>query len=165
MPERDVASVLARLLSSGAERRAFAASRAAWLDAAGADASAHAVLLAMDAAALEVQAKGLIAKRRAEVRKLLPRAAKLLGEAYSDYFDAYAEEHWPEGHRRHLRDALCFAETLANSGVVGLDHDIRRLRFLLDGRRFGLAVSRSGVQILLRGARHIREWRIPSRRT
>ncbi|MBI1355333.1 MAG: hypothetical protein GC160_13370 [Acidobacteria bacterium] len=65
---------------------------------------------------LESFAAALVRKRAREVRELLPRTARLLGERFDGLFGEYAEGRPTEGPQRHRRDAVAFAASLRERG-------------------------------------------------
>lgn len=55
-------------------------------------------------------ARALRRKRRGEVRRILPRLTRALGNAtFDDWFEAHAAAYVPKGIKRHRDDALAFA--------------------------------------------------------
>jgi hypothetical protein len=127
----DAVRALALLLTDAPRRAQFATDRGAVLDALGVPAPERPMLLAVDVAELEVQAAGLIAKRRHEVAERIPRTAAALGCRFTGLFDAYAVQHWPEGAGRHPRDAHAFCAWLRDHAGVAPDRgEWNRLRFL-----------------------------------
>lgn len=110
------AAVLARLLSSSELRRVLARDVAAVTVELGLLPTAEQQLRNLDLAALEVQAQGLIAKRRHTVARLVPATWRLLGCEARGLFDAFAETCWPSGHQHHQSDALRFMQWLRAHG-------------------------------------------------
>lgn len=62
----------------------------------------------LDPAGLEQQAETLLNKRWHEVQKLLPMTLSSLGSEAAELYRFYAQQQWPQGHRRHLLDAAGF---------------------------------------------------------
>lgn len=85
----------------------------------------------LDLQALEAQSQTLIHKRVHEARQLLPATFAGLGHEASRLFEKFASEYWPQGHRRHLEDALEFCRFLKKMGRVELC-EIERI--FLEGR-------------------------------
>lgn len=141
MAGTDLTGALARLLSDRVLRADFAnrpediARRFALTP------NDHAILVAMDPAALEQQARGLLEKRRGEVARLLPRTWRLLGQMAPAWFDEYASAHWPSGHLRHPHDALRFLRFLAARRLLHDRLEAIRLDARLAGR-FSIAFLR-----------------------
>jgi len=103
------------------------------------DEATLAFLRGLDSGELESQADCLVNKRFHEVRGIIPRTIKGLGEDARRRFRVYAEEEWPAGHRRHLLDAEAFARCCAALGLPGVDpFELNRLGFRLRG--WGLRV-------------------------
>ena len=130
--ETDLSTALGRLLCDSALREAFArnpAAVAALLEVRPVD---YEVFTFLSPVEIEDQARALLKKRFHEVRKLAPITCGQLGPRASSSFDAYAQTHWPEGHCRHLRDALAFYERAAGR----CQSELNRLRFSLGRRRF-----------------------------
>ncbi len=114
--------------------------------------------LKLDPAQLEAQANGLITKRMQEVRQLLPLTFENLGNRGEKLFLDYAESYWPEGHHRHLLDAIQFASHLRSKRAKTLcETEVNFLKFIQQPKvmRLHLALhrrngmrSRPGLQIL-----------------
>lgn len=106
-------SALAELFTSRAARESYAVNPDAFarrFDLAGRECAQLAALATGPVAAY---AASLIGKRRSETQRLLPQAAALLGDDFAASFDAWARDaEFPDGRRRHARDALAFARHL-----------------------------------------------------
>jgi hypothetical protein len=121
----------------------------------------RAAFLALSLDQVEAQAEALLRKRFHQISKLLPLAMERMGDDAWAHFRRYAEGHWPEGHRRHLEDALEFVRYLKAQEVGELSwRELHRLQFLLSERRvavhvlWGFAVRgrrRPALQLLVRG--------------
>ena len=147
----DLTLALGRLLSDRALRSAFAANPgqvARVFALSGRDAD---LFVAMDPAALEQQAQALLAKRRAEVARVIPQSWRLLGASAPARFDDHASACWPSGHLRHPQDALAFLRFLARHG---LPHD-RMEALRLDTR---LSSRRRRIHLVSRAGR----WKLPA---
>lgn len=162
MPRLEFTPLLARLLSDRRLRERFAADRAAVAAELSADTAMREALLALDAAALELQAQGLVDKRRGEVANFLPLTLENLAGEASALFDAHAQQFWPQGHRRHLNDAVAFAAFLQQRGKPVDSGELNRLHFIERKRFLRLALirrattggkRRRAVQVLYRGDR------------
>ena len=128
-------SALALLLSDPALRvrlKADAAKLARDLELPPPDA---AILCSLNPAGVEAQAATLLAKRRGEVARIVPRTWKMLTPAASEIFEEYASHHWPTGHRRHPEDALAFLRFLAGGGLPHAPIELVRLETRLAQRR------------------------------
>ena len=111
MPE-NFTSVLGRLLTDSQLRAEFerdANQFARRLTLSDRDRNA---LLSIPATQLAKQAQTLVEKRFAEVRSLLPQTFEQLGPRSNELFNNFAASYWPEGHKRHLADAIHFGEYL-----------------------------------------------------
>jgi hypothetical protein len=103
----ELVTALGRLLTEPGARDAFARDRAAWIRAAGVEVGAQ-TLLDLDLGELSVQAQLLVDKRRGEIASWIPRTRTRLGESFVGHFARFAPTSWPQGHLRHLHDALAF---------------------------------------------------------
>lgn len=162
--------VLARLLSDGALRDAFATNRKAALEEFSLGEEDQRALENLDPEDLEFQAEILLRKRFDLVLRHLPNTCrKLPGEGRPD-FTGYARGRWPGGEFAQQKDALGFCRFLRinRPGVVDAEEE-NRLVFATSGRRwawFGTwswdekgRESPSG-QIFFRWRTRIREFRI-----
>ncbi len=133
----DLTTALGRLLTDPALRSEFFQNRAATLETLGLDPAAAGVLQQIDETTFERQAQGLIDKRFHEVMKMLPMTLRLLGEDASRTFQEYAGAFWPDGHRRHLIDAVEFCRYLRDQkrGPVCRPEQ-NTVEFRLSQRRF-----------------------------
>ena len=148
----DLTTALARLLSSESLRRVFAGSpheAARRIDLRNADLEAF---LAIDRFDLDLQASGLISKRRHEVSRLLARTVTQLGDEFGRLFWNYATHYWPTGHQRHLTDAVEFCRYLDAHDIRAVDRsEFNRLDFAVSKERFSIRLVRE------RDSRH-RRW-------
>ncbi len=78
----------------------------------GVDAKTAQTLAKEIAEEIERFARSLIGKRRNEVCKLLPRTKRVLGNCFDDLFRLYAKTTLPNGTKKHLQDAVQFADFL-----------------------------------------------------
>lgn len=163
----DFVSALARLLTDRTLRdrhREDPEAVADALDCMGYDADK---LIALDPAQIAEQADGLIRKRYHEVRALLPETMAHLGGRATRLFFEFAENHWPDGHRRHQEDALAFCRSLVIAGHCReAKFEQNLLRFQLKRKRFGLHLvrtpdgpSRLTIQFLRRLGNAVRQTR------
>lgn len=113
---------------------------------------------------LETQAQALVAKRFREAGCCLPNTLRSGAEDYRELFQEYASSNWPQGHDRHMRDALSFADHLRRHKK---HHDCRernRLAFCLNARRFQICSIWSrrpltvGVHVLFQRHAFRRDW-------
>ena len=107
-----IQAVLARLYTDRAYRRRFLRDPAGEAEAHGLDA-----YLAQQLAELAKNdgmhfARSLIRKRFGQVKKMLPFTHRLMGKAFWDAFWKFAGHTNPKGVKRHLEDALDFADHL-----------------------------------------------------
>lgn len=73
----------------------------------------EACALALETAALlEPFARSLVGKRLNEVRKLLPRTSATMGGRFGSLFRSFAPSFVPQGVKKHVLDAIAFAEYL-----------------------------------------------------
>lgn len=114
MSRHDAVNVLGKLLRDRELRRRFAADRDQVTRELGVCPTDRPFVLALEPDALEAQAESLIRKRSSEVSRLLPGTWKLLGDDAPTLFADYVDQSvWPEGHRRHLIDAMHFCHFLS----------------------------------------------------
>ena len=116
---------------------------------------------------LEAQAHTLVEKRWHEVQQLLFSTLSDGGARYRECFGEYAPTNWPEGHQRHLIDAVRFADHLSRNGNQrDLGWRVNLLRFRLERSRFRVHWVRSlpvcsrwscGVQVLYRRSNEPRQ--------
>lgn len=162
MSQLDFTAALGRLLSDSGLRRKFSADPGDAIRRLGAGPEEASSMLALDPSELEAQARTLLRKRLGEVRRLLPRTFARVGSSAEALFREHAESFWPQGHRRHVEDALRFTRFLAEREVRGLCRaEVNVLRFRLGGGRFSLhpvgdlfvkGRGRRALQILVRKA-------------
>ena len=161
MADRDLTAALADLLSDPALRRAYADDPAAVARQLGVGDADRPAFLVLDRQGLEAQANSLVNKRLHEVTGLLPVTFTRLGAEAGRLFRAYADTQWPEGHTRHVTDAVSFCQYLKIIGlsdkVCGLE--LQWLTFRLSKRRISITWVndipvrdrlRPGLQILVR---------------
>lgn len=166
----DFSTVLARLLSDGALRDAFAADRKAALAGFSLGGDDQQALENLDPEDLEFQAEILLRKRFDLVLRHLPTTCrKLPGEGRPDFI-GYARCRWSGGEFAQQVDALEFCRFLRTHrpGAVDAEEE-NRLVFATSGRRwawFGILSwdekgrRRPAGQILFRWGNRIREFRI-----
>jgi len=157
----DFTTALARLLSDAELRAEFATHPAAVASRLADHRDDVAALLAIDPAELETQAVGLVRKRTGQVAALLPQTWNQLPDASTRFADFAAGQPWPEGHQRHLNDAVQFGAWLAaNLDPALLRSEWNRCRFQLEGRRVALClVSHPSIPLRQRGLRLMWRWR------
>lgn len=156
----DFTTALTRLLSDGVLRRAYQQDPEGVARTLSVDECALAPFVALDPGALEIQARLLVNKRFFEVRRMIPQTCALLGAEARTFFWAYAETQWPEGHTRHIQDAVAFCRYLLRLARVKVNRsELNRLRFVLEGRRIRIHLlldltiqgwQKSALQILYR---------------
>lgn len=157
-PPIDWVTAQARLLSDSALRAEFRNDPGGVANRLGIPIAEQPDFLKLDPAQLEAQANGLITKRMHEVRRLLPITFANLGERGEKLFLDYVESFWPEGHHRHLLDAVKFAAHLRSKKIEGLcGSEINYLKFIQQPKivRLHLTIlrqpgkrSQPGLQIL-----------------
>lgn len=76
-----------------------------------------AMFVELDIEQIENQAATLLSKRWNEVRQLIPATVSDLGDEAKDLFMFYANQNWPEGHRRHPLDAFQFMQFLIRNKI------------------------------------------------
>jgi hypothetical protein len=140
---------LTRLLSDRDLRRRFAVDRPQVATELGLQPDDAAILVGIDPAALDAQARSLVGKRRGEVARIAPRTWSLLGATGREIFNEYASRHWPEGHRRHPHDALAFLHFLSARGLPYDAVEKLRIETRLSSMRWRVRIVRSG------------RWRLP----
>ena len=170
MSQRDFTTALTQLLSDSSLRHEFKVDPACVADRLVDHAEDKTALLAITPSQLEEQAEGLVRKRAGEVSKLLPETWRLLGSAASEKFIAFADTvPWPEGHRRHMIDAVAFGEWLEERDDASLvRHELHRCRFAMSDARFGTyliahrtsPISARGICVLWRTGSRVRSKRI-----
>ena len=142
----DFTGALARLLSDASLRGEFARDPARVAGALNVAERHRLALCSLPVEQLEAQANVLRAKRFHEVAALLPRTVARLGDAAMDIFRAHSESFWPTTHRRHLEDAVTFAEFLAGLHPAYVDvAELNRLRFLNGNGRVAVHFARVRV--------------------
>ncbi len=132
---------IAHLLSDRRLRLEFSQDRlrvAAALDLPPADRD---LLIAIDVASLNQQADALVAKRRAEVARIIPETWTRLGPEARACFDDFAVTCWPSGHLRHPHDALAFLEHLTSRNLPCDRIEKLRLETRLSNARRRIAVT------------------------
>ena len=137
MSGTDLTAALAKLLSDRNLRQQFQQDRnaaAKMLDVHEADLAGF---LALDEAALEAQAVGLLDKRFHEVQGMAPHTVRLLGGRALEIFREYASGYWPTGHRRHLLDAFHFCTCIREARPDKVcQAELDWLSFLVSQRSF-----------------------------
>ncbi|MBT7537543.1 MAG: hypothetical protein HN610_18435 [Verrucomicrobia bacterium] len=134
----DFTTALSLLLSRKDFRDRLRDSPDALLDEWNMSPSDRACLLALNHEPLSQQADGLISKRFHEVRQFIPRTLKALPMRGRKLFFKFADDCWPEGHQRHLLDALGFARFLEQEGgdVSPNRFELTWLSFLIGDRKW-----------------------------
>jgi hypothetical protein len=176
----DLTTALGRLLTDAALRSEFFQNRTATLERFDLDQAAAGVLQQIDESTFERQAQALIYKRFHEVMKMLPMTIRLLGEDAARRFREYAGQFWPDGHRRHLIDAVEFCRYLRDQkrGTVCRSEQ-NMVEFRLSKRRFEIHLvtdyyvhdkRRLAIQVLTRSkegipGQHVWYLRFPSGRS
>ncbi len=126
-------------------------------------------LRGIDADGLDRQADALLEKRVHEVSKRLPRTFALLEKGAERIFRKYAVFSWPQGHDRHLCDAVAFAAFLAERDLPRCRAEANRLHFLLGNSRLAFRYapdawvggrSRKALQLLVRFGTSVRSFAI-----
>ena len=112
MPEIDFTTALGRLLTDAVVRRDFAKNPRNVANSLGLVSIDCDRFCALDIDGVNTQAMALLSKRMYEVRNFIPYTVKALGSRYRETFMAYANERWPQGHQRHLYDAIYFCQGL-----------------------------------------------------
>ena len=156
----DLTTAMARLLSDRELRAQFRNDAGQVAVTLGIDESARETFVGLNPAELEEQAQGLIEKRKHEVARLLPLTWKPLSLRADPLFQEFAESFWPEGHRRHLLDAVRFGEYLGIHCERSLNTvEWNQRRFDLVGRSLSFHFvkdliiedqTRYAIQILIR---------------
>ena len=164
MPQESFASVLSRLLSSERDRHNFFKDREAAIDRLQISQGEANALRQLDASAVEGQAKALISKRLRHIGEIIPMTIALQKDSIQSVFAKYANKFWPTSHRRHLIDALHFADWLIGQGRPIEQAEINRLRYRLGDKNWSIRLLtrisgryRLGVQLLY-NRRDFREW-------
>lgn len=80
--------------------------------------SAQIQQLAQLSAPVNLFATSLQRKRLGEVRELLPMTAKALNREFTELFWQYAETYIPQGIKKHLLDAIAFANYIEKVGNI-----------------------------------------------
>ncbi|MCB1187198.1 hypothetical protein KDL29_08550 [bacterium] len=144
--------LLARLLSDGAALDRFMSARSAWLEDNKADQAARRALLAIPNHDLLSQRETLVAKRWHAILELVPESSFGNPGICRTVFLDYADQHWPEGHRRHERDALAFLRFCQSQGIAVSRVELVRLELKLGLRRFHILPVRLSRRGRLRPA-------------
>jgi hypothetical protein len=140
LPQIDLTTALAALLTDRDALDLFHRDALAAAEKLQVRAEHHDAFIAIDPMGLEAQAATLINKRFCETAKLLPLTFLRLGDAAENLFLNYAQSHWPVGHRRHLLDAIEFAQLLRARGEPLEENELHRVRFLTRAHRFSLTI-------------------------
>ncbi len=169
MSQLDFTTALARLLSDASLRAEFAADPTFVANRLAGHPDDIAAVVAIDPSELEHQAVGLIRKRAGHVAALLPLTWAAMSNPRTRFDDFAAENSWPEGHQRHLEDAVAFGKWLDRQGDSCLvPSEWNRCRFLIEHRRLRVCLIRHrsiplrerGVRFLFRARGRIHQWRI-----
>ena len=155
--------IFARLLSDAELRRRFISDRTSTLTEFGLDETDAQLLCRISDDQLEQQARGLLLKRQSEVADKIPQTWKRLGQDARQLFQTYAQQSpWPEGHRKHLLDAVAFCRFLkrqrdllqvgqpvSNQGARDgkttqpvVNSEFHWIRFVGENRSFRIAIAR-----------------------
>jgi hypothetical protein len=110
-------TALARLLTEGELRARFFAEPEVVGPELGLDVRETGQLLQITAGKAAEMARCLQNKRLNEVRKCLPRSAEALGPRFAPLFYRFAAGSTPRGVKKHVADALAFADFLCRSEV------------------------------------------------
>lgn len=160
MSEIDFTAALARLLTDGRLRDAFAVDPVATLDSLGVPATEQDAFRQLNPADLEFQARVLLHKRFEQIRSWLPSVCRRLDDAAWPMFEKFARTR-PPGNA--TSEALEFA---CSTGADRNCSELHRLRFITGSQRWSLAGvpdlpirgrSRRGLQLLLRRGEQWRE--------
>ena len=146
----EVQGTLARLYVDPALRDRFFADPAAVGAELGLEAEEARDLAGVSRRQLEQFAGSLRRKRRDQVRRVTPIAARALGDRFGGLFDRYAAESAPRGSKADLDDAIGFVDALA-SGT-----DLDRPPWVADLARYELAwrqAARAGRTPVVRAFR------------
>ncbi|MCB1216008.1 hypothetical protein KDL44_01345 [bacterium] len=158
--------LLAILLSDARQRASFLGNRRAWLAQKLQDPGTAGHLLDLDAVQLESQAATLVGKRWRAVSELIPESSLGNSSLTAALFREYADQYWPEGHRRHELDAVSFLRFCRGLGLRISTAELARLEISLGQRSFSLLPVRLqcgrrrkfGILLLIRGSgRNCRE--------
>ncbi len=155
----DFTTVLSRLLSDSKLRQKFTNdANAVVADLALTD-NDRTMLLSLNVAQLNTQAKILITKRLHEVQKIIPATFEFNVLLMTHEYLGYADTYWPNGFDKHYRDAWSFCSHLKNNKIHYDKAELNRLRFKMHKRLFGLyfnnrlfiqGQSRAALQLLWR---------------
>jgi hypothetical protein len=161
----NMTSALARLLTEAPLRDNFRVDAQRTARELSVDADSIDTFCALDPSRLDAQAATLLSKRYHEAFSLLPETCAQLQHNGRDVFMEYAHSHWPEGHRRHLIDAVKFCQFLITLGSRSVCRsEYNRLRFALKGGRLAVHLvadlpvgekKRRALQLLYRPANGI----------
>ncbi len=155
----DLTTALTRLLSDRGLRQAYQRDPEGVARTLSVDKCALAPFVALDPDALETQAQLLVNKRFFEAQRIIPQTFALLGTEARTFFWAYAETQWPEGHTRHMQDAVAFYRYLLPLVRSKVNRsELNRLRFVLEGKQIRIHLldltiqgwQKSALQILYR---------------
>jgi glucan biosynthesis protein len=113
----DLTTAIGRLLSDAGLRTVFRGSPNVAAEMINLDTKDVAMFIQLDISQIEDQAATLLNKRWNEVRSLIPKTVQDLGEEAHDLFMFYANQNWPEGHRRHPLDAFQFLQFLIGNKI------------------------------------------------
>jgi len=108
----DMQRVLARLYTNAPLRERFHADPLAVARELGFSDEEARRLAEVPPARLDSFARSLHSKRLGQVAKLLPLSRRALGQTFDEAFRRFADSYVPKGTKKHLGDALAFAEHL-----------------------------------------------------
>lgn len=133
---RELQSALARLFTDAELRRRYQEDPRSVGTALGIGREEMEQWLALSSEQIANFSDGLLRKRLAAVRSLLPRSAKRLGHALDESFYAWAQTVPSQGMDHHLRDAWIFADRLLSENVASpWERDLIRWERALIGLR------------------------------
>ena len=128
----DMQRVLARLYTNAPLRERFHADPLAVARELGFSDEEARRLAEVPPARLDSFARSLHSKRLGQVAKLLPLSRRALGQTFDEAFRRFADSYVPKGTKKHLGDALAFADYLEHKLRRGSEHP----RWLLDLLRY-----------------------------
>ena len=114
----DLTTAIAKLLSSASLRAEYSESPILVAQKIGLHSNHFPMFAALDTQQIEQQSKTLLDKRWHEVQKLIPRTVAELADEATELFMYYANQEWPEGHRRHQLDAFHFLKFLSANQIL-----------------------------------------------
>ena len=153
--EIDLTTALGRLLRDTSLRDSFSRDPHAVAVEIGIRDCDYKTFVELSSVEIEHQSLTLLQKRFHEIQKLAPLTCGLVGTRAWGSFISHASAYWPEGHNRHVLDALGFCERISGR----CRSELNRLQFALRKRRFAIhavknfkigARERAALQILRR---------------